>query len=88
MRVQHQPVLALHQFEHALANRFELLARTDAIHRGRLHAGRHLVLQTHDAHLEELVDHVGEDRHELAALENWQLLVLAEVEQARAELQA
>jgi hypothetical protein len=38
--------------------------------------------------LEELVDHLGEDRHELAPLENGQILVSAEVEQARAELQA
>ena len=58
--------------EHALADRGELLARAHAVDRRRLHPGGDLVLEAHHAHLEELVDHVGEDRDELAALEDRQ----------------
>jgi hypothetical protein len=50
-----------------------LLTGTNAVDRRRLHPGGHLVLQADHAHLEELVDHVGEDRDELAALEDRQL---------------
>jgi hypothetical protein len=37
--------------------------------------------------LEEFVDHFGEDRHELAPFENGQILISAEVEEPRAELE-
>ena len=86
--IEHQAVLAFNELEHALANRFELLTRSNAVDRGRLDAGRHLVLKTHDANLEELIDHVGEDRHEFAALEYGQQLVFAQVQEACAEFEA
>jgi hypothetical protein len=38
--------------------------------------------------LEELIDHVGEDRYELAPFENRELMVVAEVEEPSAELEA
>jgi hypothetical protein len=69
-RIEHQTVLTLDEREDAFADGGELLARANAVDRGCLHPGGHLVAQTDDANLEELVDHVGEDRHELAALED------------------
>ena len=46
-----------------------------------------LSCKAHDANLEELVDHVGKDRDELAAFEDGKSLVLAEVQQSRTELE-
>jgi hypothetical protein len=37
--------------------------------------------------LKELIDHLGEDRHELASLENRQILVVAEVQKSRAKFE-
>ena len=79
-------VLALDEGEDALANRLELLTWSNTVDRRRLHTGGDLVLKTDDAHLEELIDHVGEDRDELAAVEDRQHVVISEVEESRAEL--
>jgi hypothetical protein len=38
--------------------------------------------------LEELIDHVGEDRHELAPFEDREFVVVAEVEEPSAELES
>ena len=87
-RIEHDAVLAFDERRDAFANRDELLARTDPVDRRRLHAGRDLVLETDDTDLEELVDHVGKDRHELEPLENRQLLVFGQIEQSGAEFES
>jgi hypothetical protein len=62
------------------------LTRSNTVDRRGLNAGGDLVLQTHDSHLEELVDHVGKDGDEFASLENGDALIAAEIQQSCAEL--
>ena len=69
-RVDHEAILSLDEFEHAFADRRQLLTRSDPVDGRRLHPSRDLVFETHHPHLKELVDHLGEDGHELAPLEN------------------
>ena len=82
------PVLAPDELGRALADRDELLAGPEAVCGPRGHAADHLVLESRDADLEELVEQLGEDRHELHTLEQGHRGVLGEVEQPGAEVEA
>ena len=69
------------------ADRAQLLDLVEAVGRRGAHAGRELLLQAGDAHLEELVEVRAEDREELRPLEQRQRRVLGEREHARVEVE-
>ncbi len=85
--VEEDPVLAGHQLLHPAPDDRQLLAGAQAVERAGAHPGRHLVLEAGHPHLEELVEQLGEDGHELDPLEEGHLGVVGEVEQAGPEVQ-
>ena len=66
----------------------QLLAGTQPVDRAGAHAGRHLVLEGGDPYLVELVEQLGEDGEELGPLQQRDAVVLGQIEQAGAEVEA
>ena len=81
-------VLAAHELLDPRPDHLQLLARAQAVDRPGAHPGGHLILQRGHPHLVELVEELGEDGHELGPLEQRDAVVLGQVEQAGAEVEA
>ena len=81
-------VLAPDQLLDPAPDHRQLLAGTQAVDRAGPHARRHLVLERGDPYLVELVEQLGEDGEELGPLQQRQAVVLGQVEQAGAEVEA
>ena len=81
------PRLTFDQLPHARRYLPQCVARTQPVSRTCPQASVHLVLQPGDAHLEELVETLGEDREELHPLEQRYVRVLTQVEQPGTELE-
>ena len=79
--------LALDQGADLLADDANRLERVEAVGRAGTQAGRELLLEPGDAHLEELVEVRGEDGQELGALEQRPGRVLGEREHAGVEVE-
>ena len=78
-------LLAVFQFEHLLADGFELLARAAAIDAGRFDIALQLPFEAGDAHGGELVEIAARNRQETQAFEQRVIAVLAFGEDAAVE---
>ena len=86
--VQEDVVLAPDQLLDPGPDHRQLLAGAQAVDRAGAHAGGHLVLQGGHPDLVELVEQLGEDGEELGPLQQRDAVVLGQVEQAGAEVEA
>ncbi len=86
--VQEDMVLAPDQLLDPAPDHGQLLARPQPVDRAGAHAGGHLVLQRGHPYLVELVEQLGEDGEELGPLQQRDAVVLGQVEQAGAEVEA
>ena len=86
--VQEDVVLAPDQLLDPAPDHRQLLAGAQPVDRAGPHAGGHLVLERGDPYLVELVEQLGEDGEELGPLQQRDAVVLGQVEQAGAEIEA
>ena len=88
MQVEEDVVLAPDQLLDPAPDHRQLLAGPQPVDRAGAHAGGHLVLEGGDPYLVELVEQLGEDGEELRPLQQGDAVVLGQVEQAGAEVEA
>ncbi len=83
--IREDPRGTRHQVDGAGPDRLQLLGWAEPVGRPGAEPRRDLVLEAGDAHLEEFVEPLGEDRQELDALGERDPLVRRQVEQTRTE---
>ena len=79
--------LVLHELAHLLTDRTQHFRVVESVGRACAQPGVDLLLETGDAHLEELVEVRGEDRQELCSLQQWTSGLIRQREHASVELE-